>query len=334
MAEPVPDRGIGRRARLPAALIGTAFRAARTDDLPACAVIWRESINDYLRSLHLEEVPDELGPIGRLHAHTQATDPDRFVVATVPGDGQERIVGFGSAVERGSLWFLSMLFVRPEAQGQGLGRALLERMLPPPERVGSLATAVDSLQPISTALYAGYGIVPRMPVLDLRGVISRPEAFPALPSGIVSIPFETIAEGPPGGAGHRELAETVDALDRELLGVAHPIDHRFLRAEGRQGFLYRGPDGAPLGYGYAGAIGRIGPIAIRDGALLEAVVGHLAAAVPARGAQAVWGLGGAPRLIPTLLAAGLRMDGHPMILCWDRPFADFARYVPISPGLL
>ena len=45
-------------------------------------------------------------------------------------------------------------------------------------------------------------------------------------------------------------------------------------------------------------------------------------------------LGGAPRLIPTLLAAGLRMDGHPVILCWDRPFADFARYVPISPGLL
>ena len=91
-----------------------------------------------------------------------------------------------------------------------------------------------------------------MPILDLRGEIRRPEALPALPSGIVSIPFETIAEGPAGGSGHRELAATVNALDRELLGVEHPDDHRFLRTEGRQGFLYRGPDGAPLGYGYAG----------------------------------------------------------------------------------
>ncbi len=322
------------RRPLPASLIGTAFRPARSDDLPECALIWREALNDYLEALNLEPIPDQLGPIGRLHAHTLSTDPDRFVVATVPADGGSRIVGFGAAVERGSLWFLSMLFIRPEAQGQGLGRAILERILPAPDRIGTLATAVDSLQPISVALYSSYGIVPRMPVLDMRGEIRRPEALPALPSGVVSIPFETIAEGPAGGSGHRELAATVNALDRELLGVEHPDDHRFLRSEGRQGFLYRGPDGAPLGYGYAGSVGRIGPIAIRDGALLEAVVGHLADAVPARGARAVWALGGAPRLIPTLLAAGLRTEGHPLLLCWDRPFGDFARYVPISPGLL
>ena len=319
---------------LPAALIGIAFRSARPEDLPTCAAVWRESINDYLRPLGQEEVPDELGPIGRLHAHALATDPDRFVVATTSGSNGERILGFGSALERGSIWYLSMLFVRPEAQGQGLGRAILERLLPGPEHHGTLATAVDGLQPISTALYARYGIAPRMPILDLRGEVRRPEAFPALPSGIVSIPFDQIAAGPPGGSGHRELAATVNALDRELLGAEHPDDHRFLRTEQRLGFLYRGPDGAPLGYGYAGEIGRVGPIAIRDASLLEAVVGHLVGAVPARGARAVWALGGAPRLVPTLLAAGLRIDGFPLLLCWDRPFADFARYLPISPGLL
>jgi GNAT superfamily N-acetyltransferase len=319
---------------LPAGLIGTAFRAARPDDLAECGAVWREALNDYLGRLGQEEVPDELGPLARLHAHTLATDPDRFVVATVPSAGGNRIVAFASAVERGRIWFLSMLFIRPEAQGQGLGRALLERLLPGPEHYGSLATAVDSLQPISTALYAMYGIAPRMTVLDLRGEIRRPEAFPALPSGIVSVPFDTIAAGPPGGSGHRDLADTVNALDRELLGAEHPEDHRFLRAESRQGFLYRGPDGAALGYGYAGEIGRVGPIAIRDATLLEAVIGHLIAAVPARGARAVWATGGAPRLVPTLLAAGLRIDGYPLIMCWDRPFADFARYVPISPGLL
>jgi GNAT superfamily N-acetyltransferase len=323
----------GRRG-LPAALIGTAFRPARPDELTECARIWREALNDYLARLNQVDVPDELGPLERLYAHTQATDPERFVVATVPSHGGERIVAFGSAVVRGQLWFLSMLFVRPEAQGQGLGRALLERLLPDPGGVGSLATAVDSLQPISTALYASYGMAPRMPILDVCGEVSRPEAFPALPDGIAVVPFESVADGRPDGSGHRELAATVNALDRELLGTEHPQDHGFLRVEGRRGFLYRGPDGVPLGYGYAGEVGRVGPIAVRDASLIEPILGHLVATVPARGARAVWTPGGAPRLLATLLAAGLRIDGFPLMVCWDRPFADFSRYVPISPGLL
>ena len=40
---------------------------------------------------------------------------------------------------------------------------------------------------------------------------------------------------------HRRLADAVDALDRETLGVSHPVDHRYLRREGRRGWLYHGP---------------------------------------------------------------------------------------------
>ena len=322
------------RRPLPASLIGTAFRPARADDLPACAAIWREALNDYLEALNLEAIPDELGPIGRLHAHTLATDPDRFVVATVPAAGGSRIVGFGAAVERGSLWFLSMLFVLPEAQGQGLGRAILERILPAPDRIGTLATAVDSLQPISIALYSTYGIVPRMPILDMRGEI-RPAGGPAAaPVGHRVDPVRDDRRGPdrrvrsPRARGHR------DALDRELLGSSIPTTTASCAAEGRQGFLYRGPDGAPLGYGYAGAVGRIGPIAIRTArssrrwSAISRPPSRRAAGGPSGRSAA------APRLVPTLLAAGLRTDGRPLLLCWDRPFADFARYVPISPGLL
>ncbi|MDP9482992.1 MAG: GNAT family N-acetyltransferase [Chloroflexota bacterium] len=322
------------RGRLPAGLVGTAFRPARSDDLAECGRVWREALNDYLVRLNQSEVPDEPGPLGRLHGHTQATDPERFIVATQPAPGGERIVAFGSAVVRGPIWFLSMLFVRPEAQGQGLGRAILERLLPGPDRGGSLATAIDSLQPIAMALYASYGLTARMPLLDLRGDVHRPEAFPPLPAGISVVPFESVAAGGSDGAGHRGLASAVDALDRDVLGTEHPEDHRFLRGEGRRGFLYRGPDGVTLGYGYAGEVGRVGPIAVSEESLLEPIVGHLIAAVPSRGARAVWTPGGATRLLPTLLAAGLRIDGFPLMLCWDRPFADFARYVPISPGLL
>jgi hypothetical protein len=148
------------------------------------------------------------------------------------------------------------------------------------------------------------------------------------------VPFETIAAGPPDGAGHRELADAVDGLDREVLGVAHPHDHRYLRMESRRGWLYRGPDGAVLGYGYATEAGRVGPVAVRDADLLAPVLGHLTTAVQPRGAFALWLPGSADRAVVPALRAGFRLDQFPILLCWDRPFADFSRYLPISPGLL
>ncbi len=196
------------------------------------------------------------------------------------------------------------------------------------------ATATDSVQPISNALYALHDIVPRMPLFSLTGLPQRPEAFGALPSGIVPLAFDDIAAGPPGGQGHRLLVDAVDALDREVLGVAHPVDHRFLRTESRRGWLYRGPDGSPVGYGYAGEAGRLGPVAARDEALLAPILGHLTSAVEPRGAFALWAGGAADRAIVPALQAGLRLDPFPVLVCWDRPFADFARYLPISPGLL
>ena len=135
------------------------------------------------------------------------------------------------------------------------------------------ATATDSVQPISNAMYATLGLVPRMPLLSLVGLPRRPEAFGELPSGVVPLPFDELAAGSPDGVGHRMLVEAIDTLDRELLGAAHPADHRFLRSESRHGWLYRGPDGTPVGYGYAGEAGRVGPIAVRDEALLGPVLG-------------------------------------------------------------
>jgi hypothetical protein len=35
-----------------------------------------------------------------------------------------------------------------------------------------------------------------------------------------------------------------------------------------------------------------------------------------------------------LLEAGLRLEDFPALVCWDRPFADFERYVPITLAVL
>ena len=305
------------------------YRAAVADDMETCAGIWRTAINGYVVNLGQAEIPPELNPIIRLFTHLQSTDPERFIVATT----SDRIVAFAAAVSRERIWYLSMLFVLPELQGAGVGRQLMERILPADPGIAR-ATATDSAQPISNALYTKYGIAPRMPLLNLSGLPERPEAFGTLPSGVLPVPFETIAAGQPGGPGHRRLVAAIDSLDRDVIGAAHPMDHRFLRSENRWGWLYYGPDGSPLGYGYAGEAGRLGPVAVGDEVLLAPILGHLTSVVLPRGAFATWVGGAADRALIALLGAGFRLDRFPVLLCWDRPFAEFARYLPISPGLL
>jgi GNAT superfamily N-acetyltransferase len=313
---------------------GHVLRPATADDLPACAAIWRESINDYLARLHQPEIPDDLASILRLYAHLRATDPERFVVAErADANGGGAIEGFVVALVRGEVWFLSMLFVRPQAQARGLGRALLATVAPGPDWPGVRATATDSLQPISNGLYASLGIVPRVPLLRLVGLPDRREAFDPLPDGVEAMRFDEVdggMDGLPRAALHGELS----VLDRDLAGFDRAVDRPLLEAEGRVGFLYRARDGGATAYGFVGESGRVGPIAVRDEAILGAVLGHLLAAVRPRGVFAIWVPGTAGAAIVSLLRAGFRIDGFPCLLCWDRPFADFGRYLPMSPGLL
>jgi GNAT superfamily N-acetyltransferase len=267
----------------------------------------------------------------RLHEHTLATDPSRFMVAergARPGGraGGRRIVAFGSAVERGDLWFLSMLFVEPREQARGVGRALLARMLPAAVDGRVLATCTDAAQPISNGLYASVGIVPRMPLFNLIGRPRPGVDWPLLPEDIAVQRVEDFE-------AWREDRE-VQALDRSLLGFAHPQDHGFVLEEPRRGFAYRTPEGRLAGYGYAGDVGRVGPIAVQDATLLAPVLGHLLAAVQPRGASSVWLPGDAGEAIGIAIRAGLRMEGFPILAGWSRPFADFTRYVPTSPGLI
>jgi GNAT superfamily N-acetyltransferase len=322
------------------------YRTARAEEIAACAEIWRASINDYIVPLGQREIPPETNPVTRLLSHLQSTDADRFVVATTTdgseassGAGAERVVAFASAIVRERLWYLSMLFVLPELQGGGVGRELLARVLPADETMAR-ATATDSTQPISNALYATYGITPRMPLLNLVGLPDRPTAFGTLPSGIVPVGFNEVVaaaadgEGQSDGESHCDLVHAIDGLDREVFGVAHPQDHRYLRTEGRHGWLYRGPDGQPIGYGYAGEAGRLGPVVVLDPDLLGPILGHLTSAVVPRGAFALWVAGAADRALVPALRAGFRLEPFPVLICWDRPFADFSRYLPISAGLL
>jgi GNAT superfamily N-acetyltransferase len=309
-----------------------SYRPVEPSDLEICAEIWRLAINDYVGRLNQPLVERENAPVVRLYAHLRSTDPDRFIVACRRDPaalGGERVVGFAAAVVRERLWYLSMCFVLPELQGSGIGRALLDRLAPLDDPDAVRGTATDSAQPIANALYASLGIVPRAPLLNLIGLPNRPDAFGELPSGIRAVPFEQLATD-----GHQRLVALVDELDRATLGVRHPVDHAYVRAEGRRAWLYEGPDGTPLAYGYAGEAGRVGPVASHDPALIAPILGHLTSAIVPRGAFAMWLPGAADRAVVGALRAGFRLEPFPVLLCWDRPLIDLARYLPISPGLL
>ena len=297
------------------------YRPARIADMPECARLWDVGIGDYLGRLNQSWFGGDLDPLVRLLTHFLRTDPDLFLVATL--DDDDVPVGYGSAIRRGAVWFLAMLFVRPDVQGRGVGRAILEQILPlggPEVRRG---TATDAAQPISNALYASYGLVPRIPVLRLVGRPRRLDVLATLPAGVI---------GTPAAPGH-ERDGPFASLDREVLGYEHPEDHAWMRAEGRQPFVYR-REGHAVGYGYVAPSGRIGPIAATSPNLVAPIGAHLISMVDAPGSYAVWIPGLAGDLIAMLLQTGFQLEGFPTLVCWDRPFADFGRYVPLGLALL
>jgi GNAT superfamily N-acetyltransferase len=308
-------------------------RLATPDDLAACGEVWRAGLDDYGHRLGRMPLGVPATSFMDLMGHLRTTDPDAFLVA----ERDRRVVAFVSAIRRGRTWFLSMLFVLPEEQGRGLGRSLLERVLPAPEDGLILATVTDSAQPISNALYSRYGIVPRVPLLELVG---QPAAgvLGELPPGVRAVPFEELV--PPGATADAKapagapLRAVLGGFDQRLLGYVHPEDHAHLARGDRRGFVYLGPDGAPLGYGYASPSGRIGPVAVADTALTRSVLGHLMGAVEPRGAFATWVAGTNGEAVRALLEAGLRIEDYPALLCWSAPFADLERYVPITLALV
>lgn len=284
------------------------FRPIDPVDLEACADVFYEADDDLNARRGMPTTPRNRPPLLRMFEHIVTDSPQRAWLAEREGT----MVGFGIAAQREDLTFLSFLFVRPDVQASGIGRSLLERaMLGGDYR----AVCIGSIQPISAALYAQYGMVPRVPMFMFTG---KPRGgLPALPRRAEIRPV---------------AADAVEELDREVTGLARPTDHAAWETWDRQRLgLFMGGD--LMGYGYVQPVGRLSPVVVRESELLLPFVAGLMAQLPD---VETWMLnvpGPAAETFVALLKAGMRLEGPPVVYCATELRIDHSRYMPATFAL-
>ena len=319
------------------------LRPIAADDIPACADVFYDSVEGLYTRLNQPGPPRDPSNLSRLIRHLLEHDAERaWLAETVYATGDRTpapIVGFGAATLREQSWYLALMFVHPKAQSGGIGRRLLLRTFPrgpldPPadhapgarRGSGTMSTCVDSIQPVSTGLYAGYGIVPRVPLYTAIGRPSR-GSFPALPRDVVETPADAL--------GQEQAEAAIASIDRATLGYTRAVDHAFWRHEGRRAVvLRRSGSGEALGYGYTQGSGRIGPVALLDETLTAPFLGSLIDGMNPPGAYLALVPGCNDRGIVALLRAGFRFEGFPGIVSSTRPVAGLERYLAGSFALL
>jgi GNAT superfamily N-acetyltransferase len=284
------------------------FRPIDPADLEACADVFYAADDDLMARRGLPLSPRNRVALLRLFSHIQATSPHRAWLAERNG----RVLGFGMSAQREQLVFLSFLFVEPAEQSKGLGRALLERSMADAQ---DKAVCIFSVQPVSAALYALYDMVPRVPLYTFTGRPTRP--LPELPMGL--------------SVGPLEVGQTA-ALDRAVTGFARAQDHAaWLGWERRLFGLFEA--GRPVGYGYAQASGRMGPVVTERPELVLPFVGALMRETEPLEAWMVHVPGPAAEPFVGLLTAGMRLDGPPVLFCASSHAIDHSRYLPSTFAL-
>jgi GNAT superfamily N-acetyltransferase len=260
------------------------IRPTTDADVPALDAVFRAAIGELFHRHAFEPPNPPPEAFAAQHRHLLQHDAERCFVAEDEG----RVVAYVAALARGDAWYLSSLFVRPESQGRGLGRVLLERAWDGESR--HRLTITDSIQPVSNGLYARYGLVPTTPMLSLVGTPKVDERGALEPA--------------------KATPEALAALDAAGYGFDRAVDHGYWGEVGRSTVWLRG--GEPAAYSYVVDGAWIGPVAGTD---TGAAAGALRAELRrAEGAVRVLVPGTSRDLVETAVAAGLRMAGPPGLL--------------------
>ena len=293
------------------------IRPATVADLEQVYDIW---LGDELASAGGSERSPAPRDPPALHRHE--LDTGRMLVAELDG----RIVGFTALTTRPPVHFLAELYIRPQHQSKGVGRKLLEQVLP---EEGSTVCTLSSDDERALALYVRSGMQPHWPFFYLR--INAADL-----KGCRATDIEVVEAQP-------EDANLIN-WDRGISGRDRPQDHDYWVNGAAAVPLWFRREGRMAGYGYMqmqseeslsypGAI-TIGPIGART--IEDARMCALAAVAWASERASVLRIGvpGPHPALAPLLEAGFRITDTDIFVCrGSGMFVDPRRYIP-SGGTL
>lgn len=168
--------------------------------------------------------------VERTH-HLLRTDPGGCWVA----EDEDGLAGFATSLTRELMWILSTYAVRPDLQGRGIGRVLLEAALHHGRGcLRGMLCSSDDPRAFRRYRLAGFTMHPFM---SLRGPVDR-SAIPVLRKVREATAADT---------------DLMDSVDRRTRGAAHGPDHALMQRTWRpvvcdsrtgSGYAYLGPDGS------------------------------------------------------------------------------------------
>ncbi len=293
------------------------LRRGTPDDIRACHDLLWTSATDlgHRHGTELEGSSDDWWKgIEPVHDFLAAHAAEWWVAEA---QDRDELIGYARSIERGGLFELTELFVRPGLQSKGVGRQLIEHAFPIGR--GDVRSIIATTDVRATARYYAADTVARFPYFTLTGAPRRD----ADRDGVTAEAIATDA-----GA----LA-AVTRIEREVLDFPRGTDELRWLAETRAGHLFM-RNGEPIGFAFIQTSGA-GPIAALEPADLPAILGH----VEALAADA-----GTDRLelevpavnevaIRHLLGRGFHIDPWINLLMSNRPFGRFDRYIGFSPPI-
>ena len=293
------------------------LRRGTLDDSRRCHAVLIEAVVDLTtrQGARWEANADEMWPRFEPIYQLLAEHAAEWWLAEDKDTGE--LVGYARSMERGGLFELSELFVRPGRQSAGVGRQLLERAFPLDR--GDVRVIIATTDVRALARYYGAGTVARFPIVTL----SRAPRADAGDVNELEAVRATLQDLPALAALERAVIE-FDRGEAELTWLV----------EQREGYLYhRG--GETVGFGFVGLSG-VGPLAALDPADQPAILAHIEERAADMGREEIGfevpmvnGIA-----MRHLLGQGYRMDTLLTLLLSSRPFGQFDRFIGFGPPLV